>query len=344
VDFFKKVTICAILRAQFEGGVSSASSSPTSSSSITSVNTQTRLGDFTETSEWLRNNFEQDYETAIPKDEVYQLYKNYITEYNLNTNEAKKKPVSTADFGKIVRQVFPEVKARRLGQRGNSKYCYANIKKCVSNIKSPKLQPIEPIDLNFGNSTLETKLLHWGSVIFNYKFQSIDEFVEILISYENNINISKLRKRTRSFDVNKGWTKRDIDIARPSDSSDIEPEMTNYFSHGGDEDSWPQLRSLLNKRYRHTSENTADVIKTHNLINSRSQSVPIHEYYNGVAHPNPMLSSVSADIINCNENNSSYNLENEPSEFTTDIMLRDENSFQLIEHLESDLISFDSLL
>jgi len=70
---------------------------------------------------WLQQNFTYDPEVAIPKEEIYSLYSNSV--------KKDKKPISTADFGKLMRQVFPQVKARRLGQRGHSKYCYANIKK-----------------------------------------------------------------------------------------------------------------------------------------------------------------------------------------------------------------------
>ena len=41
------------------------------------------------------------------------------------------KPLSTADFGKVMKQVFPTVRPRRLGTRGNSRYCYAGLKKRV---------------------------------------------------------------------------------------------------------------------------------------------------------------------------------------------------------------------
>ena len=37
--------------------------------------------------------------------------------------------MSTADFGKVMKQVFPQVRPRRLGTRGNSRYCYAGLKK-----------------------------------------------------------------------------------------------------------------------------------------------------------------------------------------------------------------------
>ena len=39
------------------------------------------------------------------------------------------KPLSTADFGKVMKQVYPQVRPRRLGTRGNSRYCYAGLKK-----------------------------------------------------------------------------------------------------------------------------------------------------------------------------------------------------------------------
>lgn len=41
------------------------------------------------------------------------------------------KPLSTADFGKVMKQVYPRVRPRRLGTRGNSRYCYAGMRKRV---------------------------------------------------------------------------------------------------------------------------------------------------------------------------------------------------------------------
>ena len=39
------------------------------------------------------------------------------------------KPLSTADFGKVMKQVFPNVRPRRLGMRGQSRYCYSGLRK-----------------------------------------------------------------------------------------------------------------------------------------------------------------------------------------------------------------------
>ena len=37
-------------------------------------------------------------------------------------------PVNAASFGKLIRSVFPNLKTRRLGTRGNSKYHYYGIR------------------------------------------------------------------------------------------------------------------------------------------------------------------------------------------------------------------------
>ena len=39
------------------------------------------------------------------------------------------KLLSMADFGKVMKQVFPKVRPRRLGTRGHSRYCYAGLRK-----------------------------------------------------------------------------------------------------------------------------------------------------------------------------------------------------------------------
>ncbi|KAF5394293.1 hypothetical protein PHET_11888 [Paragonimus heterotremus] len=39
------------------------------------------------------------------------------------------KTLNTADFGKVMKRAFPNVKPRRLGQRGQSRYCYGGMRK-----------------------------------------------------------------------------------------------------------------------------------------------------------------------------------------------------------------------
>ncbi|XP_068218671.1 uncharacterized protein [Palaemon carinicauda] len=84
---------------------------------------------------WIRTHLEMNSEVSLPKREVYNEYMHYC---NLNNIKA----LSTADFGKVMKQVFPGVRPRRLGQRGASKYCYSGLRKKWS------LDPPELPDLN----------------------------------------------------------------------------------------------------------------------------------------------------------------------------------------------------
>jgi hypothetical protein len=54
--------------------------------------------------------------STLPKHEVYDEYRAHCESVNAV------RVLSAPDFGKIIKCVFPNVKARRLGTRGNSKY------------------------------------------------------------------------------------------------------------------------------------------------------------------------------------------------------------------------------
>ncbi|XP_077867331.1 uncharacterized protein LOC144356507 [Saccoglossus kowalevskii] len=80
---------------------------------------------------WIRSHLEESQSTSLPKHEVYEDYRSFCESSNHSV-------LSAADFGKIIKCVFPTIKARRLGTRGNSKYCYSGIRK-KSEIKPPSL-------------------------------------------------------------------------------------------------------------------------------------------------------------------------------------------------------------
>ena len=50
----------------------------------------------------------------------------------------KIEPLCVADFGKVIKSVFKNIRPRRLGQRGNSRYCYSGLRKKV-NFEKPEL-------------------------------------------------------------------------------------------------------------------------------------------------------------------------------------------------------------
>ncbi|XP_059740784.1 DNA-binding protein RFX5 isoform X1 [Bos taurus] len=72
---------------------------------------------------WIRNHLEEHTDTCLPKQSVYDAYRKYCESL------ACCRPLSTANFGKIIREIFPDIKARRLGGRGQSKYCYSGIRR-----------------------------------------------------------------------------------------------------------------------------------------------------------------------------------------------------------------------
>nr|AAH68779.1 MGC81309 protein [Xenopus laevis] len=86
-------------------------SAPEKSLDIGSVNTAEHMHACT----WIRNHLEEHTDTCLPKQDVYDAYKRYCD--NLHG-----RPLSVANFGKIIREIFPNIKARRLGGRGQSKY------------------------------------------------------------------------------------------------------------------------------------------------------------------------------------------------------------------------------
>lgn len=72
----------------------------------------------------------------------------YVSPFSAYCERLSIKPLSTADFGKVMKQVFPGVRPRRLGTRGNSRYCYAAMRK-TTKLTPPQLPQLckdEPPD------------------------------------------------------------------------------------------------------------------------------------------------------------------------------------------------------
>merc|ERR1740129_182248 len=90
---------------------------------------------------WMKNHLQEDPQGNIPKQDVYDDYVAYC-----HANSIKQ--LSTTDFGKVMKQVFPHVHPRRLGTRGKSRYCYSGIRKIF----------IPPMGGRFLDSCLPTNL------------------------------------------------------------------------------------------------------------------------------------------------------------------------------------------
>ena len=118
-----------------------------------------------------------------------QYFSDYSRDY-CNFNSLK--PLSTADFGKVMKQVYPQVRPRRLGTRGNSRYCYAGLKKRL------KLEPpttpecggengahkLVKVNVDYEQEVDEATsflIREWAGNLFNTKFACVKDLTLYLI-------------------------------------------------------------------------------------------------------------------------------------------------------------------
>uniref|UniRef100_A0A8C5SKM3 RFX-type winged-helix domain-containing protein n=1 Tax=Laticauda laticaudata TaxID=8630 RepID=A0A8C5SKM3_LATLA len=160
----------------------SGPSSGEKSLDLTSLNSAEQMHACT----WIRNHLEEYLDTCLPKQDVYDAYKRYCD--NLCSRS-----LSAANFGKIIREIFPNIKARRLGGRGQSKYCYSGIRrKTVVN-----MPPLPSLDLKETETLERTETTHsyndkvveaacaltcnWAQKILKRSFDSIVEVAQFLL-------------------------------------------------------------------------------------------------------------------------------------------------------------------
>ncbi|XP_028852886.1 DNA-binding protein RFX5 [Denticeps clupeoides] len=148
------------------------------SSDTSSMNTADQL----HTCNWIRSHLEEHADTCLPKQDVYETYRTHC-------DKLQHRPLSAANFGKIIRDIFPNIKARRLGGRGQSKYCYSGIRR-----KTVMNMPLLPnLDLKNDPSEL-TELVQ------TYKQEVTEAACELICNWAQKI-------LKRSFDTV-------VDIAR----------------------------------------------------------------------------------------------------------------------------------
>ncbi|XP_051176710.1 uncharacterized protein LOC127291561 isoform X2 [Leptopilina boulardi] len=131
---------------------------------------------------WIKTHLEEDPDVSLPKQEVYD-------EYNMFCVKNSMKPLSTADFGKVMKQVYPRVRPRRLGTRGNSRYCYAGMRKKIK-LDQPKLPIIAgmPTDDNAEENITEemlgaasTVIREWAENLLGLKFPTLSALGRYLV-------------------------------------------------------------------------------------------------------------------------------------------------------------------
>ncbi|KAK2920564.1 DNA-binding protein RFX5 [Channa argus] len=166
------------LYLQLPSGPSSGDKSGGDSSSF---NTADQL----HTCNWIRSHLEEHSDTCLPKQDVYETYKRYC-------DNLQHRPLSAANFGKIIRDIFPNIKARRLGGRGQSKYCYSGIRrKTVLNMPllpnlDLKNDPAELTELvqTYKQEVTEAAcelICDWAQKILKRSFDTVVEIARYLI-------------------------------------------------------------------------------------------------------------------------------------------------------------------
>uniref|UniRef100_A0A182Y6L4 Uncharacterized protein n=1 Tax=Anopheles stephensi TaxID=30069 RepID=A0A182Y6L4_ANOST len=147
----------------------------------------TRL-EINHTINWVRSHLEHDPNVSIPKQEVYDDYVAYCARINI-------KPLSTADFGKVMKQVFPGIRPRRLGTRGHSRYCYAAMRKATK-LPIPKLPDLTSAGGSIEKQSSEGQSFNeeeswkvvkaWAEAMLPSCFTTINELAGFIA--KNNLN------------------------------------------------------------------------------------------------------------------------------------------------------------
>ncbi|XP_076020502.1 uncharacterized protein rfx5 isoform X2 [Genypterus blacodes] len=166
------------LYLQLPSGPSSGDKSGGDSSSF---NTADQL----HTCNWIRSHLEEHSDTCLPKQDVYETYKRHC-------ENLQHRPLSAANFGKIIRDIFPNIKARRLGGRGQSKYCYSGIRRKIV-LNMPLLPNLDlkndPVELTELVQTYKQEVTEaacelicdWAQKILKRSFDTVVEIARYLI-------------------------------------------------------------------------------------------------------------------------------------------------------------------
>ncbi|GFW62272.1 DNA-binding protein RFX5 [Trichonephila clavipes] len=143
---------------------------------------------------WIQSHFEEDPDVSLPKQEVYNEYQAYC---QMAGNDC----LCAADFGKVMKQIFPTVKPRRLGTRGNSRYCYSGLRK-ISKLKVPTVPDMvaeaEASQCNQENVMDEATsaacqiIFQWAEKLLSTKFSSLKDLASHLLEnmYVDNRSVA----------------------------------------------------------------------------------------------------------------------------------------------------------
>ncbi|XP_062865329.1 DNA-binding protein RFX7-like isoform X2 [Trichomycterus rosablanca] len=129
---------------------------------------------------WIRSHLEEHADSCLPKEEIYETYRKHCEDTNLET-------LSTAKFGKVIREVFPGIVARRLGGRGQSRYYYSGIRRrTVLNMAlSPRLEVRNHQAEQLGEQEVTEAacrlICDWAQKVLKRPFHTVEEIARHLV-------------------------------------------------------------------------------------------------------------------------------------------------------------------
>ncbi|XP_052011103.1 DNA-binding protein RFX7-like [Xyrauchen texanus] len=207
---------------------------------------------------WIRNHLQEHPETSLPKQEVYDEYKSYCDSLGYNA-------LSAADFGKIMKNVFPNMKARRLGMRGKSKYCYSGLRKKTF-VHMPSLPNLdihksgdgcEVFDPTLQLSCAEDEVrmaacglvCEWAQKVLSRQFDSIEDLARYLLNshYIGTKSLAALTVMTGSPSGAK-MSIQSSAFAPMADAHSFQPQVKTLVSPSVD--AKQQLQRKIQKKQR----------------------------------------------------------------------------------------------
>ena len=181
---------------------------------------------------WIQSHLEEDPTVSLPKQEVYEEYKVFC-------DSNKFEPLCVADFGKAMKHVFPKVKPRRLGQRGNSKYCYSGLRKKI-NIEAPELPVLDTSAYESNKSHLNWDsdrngltdeslsesevIISWASKLLDHSFESIPDLAQYLMN-SNAVEMTSSERIVSQSNEEKHYLKTNSKSGNSSRRRDVQNQL-----------------------------------------------------------------------------------------------------------------------
>ncbi|XP_075217864.1 uncharacterized protein LOC142322672 [Lycorma delicatula] len=221
--------------------------------------------EISQTITWIKANFEENPNVSIPKQVVYGEYMEYCDKTGV-------KPLSNADFGKVMKQVFSHVRPRRLGTRGNSRYCYSGMSK-KRTLSPPTLPEITSENSNsqvdgeeLYNESSQTTVCQWASEQLGQKFVDLTELATYL-QVNHLCTISKQNESHSSISTGTGQNEKLEQILNEKRMENKRKRKDNLLLNSDLKEKTVNRSPCLVKRKRAKTNNNKDACSKGKKVN-----------------------------------------------------------------------------